>query len=107
MRFEIVMNMPVRVNHEKEDLAKIPLQQIPLIHRIIVEHPSRSLEEFVDTLERHDFVIVEELFYDSYMKDLRSNGMIAINHRYIGKIKASERQNESQRYPVQGRYNTQ
>ena len=77
MRFEIIMNMPVK----KGDL----------VHRLIVEHPAQSLEQFVDELTEFDFVIVEEFFPDDTIRDYKSHGMIALNRRVVGKIKKWER----------------
>jgi hypothetical protein len=90
MRFEIVMHMPVRGNEKREDSRGVP-QPVPLIHRLIVEHPAETLEDFLDILQNFDFVIVEEFFPDPYTKAYTSHGYIALNHRYIGKIKQWER----------------
>jgi len=66
-------------------------QVVPLIHRLIVEHPSNSLSEFVRVLQTNDFVVVEEFFPDPHTKSYASHGLIALNHRYIGKVKQWER----------------
>lgn len=91
MRFEIVMHMPVRGTEKRDEQPRHIPQAVPLIHRLIVEHPSKSLSEFVRVLQTNDFVIVEEFFPDQYTKSYVSHGPIAINHRYIGKIKQWER----------------
>ena len=56
MRFEIIMNMPVK----KGDL----------VHRLIVEHPAQTLAEFVDELTEFDFVIVALLNLPLHAPDL-------------------------------------
>lgn len=52
-----------------------------------VEHPSRSLKEFVETLMKDDFIIVEEFYKDPYSGADNNRGMIAINYRFVGKVK--------------------
>ena len=52
MRFEIIMNMPVRGD---PDSNRSP----SLIHRLIVEHPAKSLEAFAHELMNYDFIIVD------------------------------------------------
>ena len=73
MRFLVTMHMPSYSGN--------------LVHQVNVEHPSNSLEEFVDALTRDDFVIVEEFYRDPKASADYSRGMMAINHRYVGKIK--------------------
>lgn len=77
MKFLITMNMPAR--------SGVP------IHQIICEHPSGSVEDFVSALERNDFLIVEEFYRDMEAPrgsdSYYSVGRVAINHRYIGKVK--------------------
>lgn len=80
MRFEIIMNMPVRRGD--------------LVHRLIVEHPAKSLVEFINELTEYDFVIVEEFFPDQVLGAYKSNGPIALNRRVVGKVKKWERDNE-------------
>lgn len=84
MRFEIIMNMPVRGD---PDSSKPP----SLIHRLIVEHPAKSLAEFAHELMNIDFIIVEEFFPDPVSKAYKSHGLIALNHRYVGKVKEWDR----------------
>jgi hypothetical protein len=61
------------------------------IHQIVAQHPSRSLEEFVDELEENHFVIVEEYYKDSDASKAApsyySVGKTALNRIDIGKIK--------------------
>ena len=73
MRFQITMNMPSRSGNS--------------VHQIIGEYPVDSLESFVDELSRYDFVIVEEFYRRAETQTYESHGMIAINHRFVGKIK--------------------
>jgi hypothetical protein len=77
MRFEMIMNMPTKRGD--------------LIHRLVVEHPSNSVVEFVNELTEFDFVIVEEFFPDEVTKAYKSHGLAAINRRFVGKIKQWER----------------
>lgn len=73
MRFLLTMNMPSYAGN--------------LVHQINAEHTSNSLEEFVEALTREDFVIVEEFYKDPKSQSDFSRGKMAINHRYVGKIK--------------------
>lgn len=74
--FEVILNMPVRNTGGPQQL----------IHRIICRHPSQSLEEITKELQTHDYLIVEEM-YPNESGTLQNHGPIALNHRYIGKIK--------------------
>lgn len=77
MRFLITMNMPSRAGGN--------------IHQIIAEYPVDTLPDFVEVLQRNDFVVVEEFYKDADANRgipvYYSVGHTAINHRYIGKIK--------------------
>ena len=77
MKFLITMNMPAR--------SGVP------IHQIICEHPSSSLEEFVEALQGNDFLVVDEFYRDTEAPRGLDNyypvGSIAINYRYVGKVK--------------------
>lgn len=73
MRFLITMHMPSYSGN--------------LVHQVNVEHESESLEDFVDALTKNDFVIVEEFYRDPNNTKDYSRGMMALNHRYVGKIK--------------------
>lgn len=86
MRFEIIMNMPVRGGDA--------------VHRLIVEHPAKSLSEFAHELMNIDFIIVEEFFPGKFSKEYESHGLVALNHRYVGKIKEWDKQHGSQRHPL-------
>jgi hypothetical protein len=82
MRFEIIMNMPVRGNDA---------QPPALIHRIIIEYPCNGLVEFLNETIDDDFIIVEEFYPGKFSKEYESHGLVALNRRYIGKIKQWER----------------
>jgi len=74
MRFLITMNMPSYTDN--------------LVHQMHVEHKSsNSLEDFVRVLNENDYVIVEEFYKDRYSANYISRGNVAINHRYVGKVK--------------------
>ena len=74
MRFSITMNMPS--------------YQGNLVHQIVVEHKSASLEEFIDEISNRDFIIVEEFYLDGRNGTSYSRGMLALSYQHIGKIKA-------------------
>lgn len=73
MRFLITMNMPSYTGNA--------------VHQMQVEHPSKTLEEFIKALSERDFVIVEEFYKAREANGYESRGKIAISYRYIGKIK--------------------
>lgn len=74
MKFVITMNMPS--------------YQGNLVHQLVVEHKSETLEDFVQALSENDFVIVEEFYLDSRTGSSYSRGRLALNYQHIGKIKA-------------------
>lgn len=80
MRFLLTMHMPTRA----------PENGLPanLVHQMNVEHrESQSLQDFVDTLSKKDFVVVEEFYRDPQSGSYYSRGQVAINYMHIGKIK--------------------
>lgn len=88
MRFLITMNMPSAAGN--------------FVHQLNAEYPVDSLEDFVDELTKHDFVIVEEFYKDPYKSADYSRGQVAINYRFVGKIKVMNSfQNERNRYDSQ------
>lgn len=98
MRFWVIMNMPSYNGNA--------------VHQMHVDHKeSNSLEDFVKALTTNDFVIVEEFYRDRPDADHYSAGYVAINHRYVGKIKVfnkhenGERHHASQRNPPYRRQN--
>lgn len=59
-----------------------------LVHQVNVEHvASNSLEEFTEALTTNDFVIVDEYYRDPQTNTEINRGQLAINHRFVGKIK--------------------
>lgn len=74
MRFLVTMNMPSFNNN--------------LVHQVNVEHAeSSSLEDFVTALTNNDFVLVEEFYRDQQTGTEHSRGQLALNYRFIGKVK--------------------
>ena len=71
------MNMPARSGQQ--------------IHQIICEHQAASLAEFVNELQGNDFLIVDEYYRDTEAprgaEAYYPVGNIAINYRYVGKVK--------------------
>lgn len=74
MMFEIIMNMPVRSSNAP-------------VHRIVAKHSAVSLGEFIDVLHQGDFVVVEEFYPAPHGSEYVGHGLIALNYRYIGKVK--------------------
>lgn len=100
MRFVLTMNVPTRGaknrdrNHHMQEENDGP----NLVHLVYCEHASGSLAEFVAALRENDFVIVTELHKDRITKSINPEGEMAINYRYVAKIKPyMERDNEPSR----------
>ena len=73
MRFLITLNMPSASGN--------------LVHQVNAEYPCDSLEDFVEALTTNDFVIIQEFYRDQNTREDINRGLVAINHRYVGKIK--------------------
>jgi hypothetical protein len=78
MMFEIIMNMPVRAANT-------------LVHRIICSYPVESIGDLVDDLNNTDFIVVDE-WYPNEQNQMQNHGPIALNRRYVGKIKEWSKQ---------------
>lgn len=77
MKFLLTMNMPAYSGGP--------------IHQIICEYPAKSVADFCEALERHDFIVIEEFYRE---KDVPTGadayysvGLVGLNHRVIGKVK--------------------
>ena len=76
MRFQITMNRPSRSGNS--------------VHQIIADYPAETLDAFVDALTENNFLVVEEVYKDNEAgksSNFYKVGDIAINSRYVGKIK--------------------
>jgi hypothetical protein len=78
MMFEIIMNMPVRTANT-------------LVHRIICSYPVETIGDLIDDLNQTDFIVVDE-WYPSETNQMVNHGPIALNRRYVGKIKEWSKQ---------------
>lgn len=68
------------------------------VHQMHVEHKtSNSLEDFIEALSSNDFVVVEEFRRDRPDEEEYTAGHIALNHRYVGKIKILNRHENRER----------
>lgn len=74
MRFQITMNMPSKSGHP--------------VHQVIGEYPVNSLEDFIEAMSEEDFILVDEIYKDNQTGAHFSNGMVALNPLFIGKVKA-------------------
>ena len=77
MRFQFTLRLTSRAGHQ--------------VHQIVGEHESESLEELVQVLNDHDFIIVEEYYRDNSANGVNGNlyaaGMVIMNTGLIGKVK--------------------
>jgi hypothetical protein len=67
------MNMPSKSGHP--------------VHQIIGEHPAETLEDFIYAMSQEDFIMVDEIYKDSHNGGHFSNGIVALNPLFIGKVK--------------------
>jgi hypothetical protein len=58
-----------------------------MAHRVIGAHPAESVMELVEYLNKNDFIVVEEFFFDMTNRVLSQVGPLILNHRIIGKVK--------------------
>jgi hypothetical protein len=56
------------------------------LHQMTVEHPSESLEEFVDALTGRDFIVVSVVYVDEHTNERTIRGQVALNYNAISKI---------------------
>jgi hypothetical protein len=58
-----------------------------MAHQIIGDHPAASIQELKKSLMEEDFILVEE--YQQKFKDgpLMNEGLLLINHHYVGKVR--------------------
>ncbi len=77
MMFEMILTIPTRSTKERA---------AELLHRVIVYHKSNNLEEITQELQSKDYIIVNET-YPNEQGVFEDHGAIALNHRYIAKIK--------------------
>jgi len=73
MRFQITLNMPSRAGNP--------------VHQIICDHAASSLAHFVDEMQELGFIIVSEIYRDGDTGEFYAVGDIAINARWVGKVK--------------------
>lgn len=73
MRFLITLNMPSRKGE--------------LVHQIVCDHESESLEELLEVVQQDDFILVEEFYRRTDGNGFFSVGKIILNTMHIGKIK--------------------
>ena len=73
MRFLLTLNMPSASGN--------------LVHQVNAEYPVDSLEAFVEALTHNEFVIIHEYYRDQNTREDINRGFVAINYRYVGKIK--------------------
>ena len=78
MMFEIIMNMPVRTANT-------------LVHRLICSYKVESMAELIDDLNQTDFILVDE-WYPNELNQMQNHGSIALNRRFVGKIKEWSKQ---------------
>jgi hypothetical protein len=59
-----------------------------LVHQIVCEHESESLEAFIEELAANEFVIVDEFYREKDGRDYYFNSQVALSTTSIGKVRA-------------------
>ena len=67
------------------------------IHQIICDYPAKDLSDFVYALSQNDLLIVEEFYKDPNVNSYYSVGHVAVNYRFIGKVKMITHANHQNR----------
>ena len=75
MRFLFTMNMPSFNGH--------------LVHQIIGDHGSKSLDDLTDFMSKRDFIIVSEVYKDTTRDSVNyyPKGDVVLSCLHIGKVK--------------------
>jgi len=91
MRFLITLNMPSRKGE--------------LVHQVVCEHQSGSMEEFLEALQENDFLLVQEFYRKADSFGFFPVGPMILNTMHIGKVKleASEERGSQGVIPKQPR----
>jgi hypothetical protein len=74
MKYLVTLNMPSRKGE--------------LVHQVVCEHPSGSMEEFLEAVQDNDFILVEEFYRKPESAGFFPVGPLIINTMHIGKVKA-------------------
>lgn len=77
--FEIIMNMPVRPKKDEPVGSS-------LVHRIVCSYPVETIGDLIDDINQTDLLLVNE-WYPNETGQYTDHGLIALNRRFIGKIK--------------------
>jgi hypothetical protein len=56
-------------------------------HQVICDYPVKDIEGFTQALSNNDFLIVDEYYRDGQTQKHFNAGELAINYRYVGKVK--------------------
>jgi len=73
MRFQVTLNMSSRAGSP--------------VHQIIAETKHSSLHAFMEDINEHGYVVVDELYRDAEEKSFYRAGQIAISASVVGKVK--------------------
>ena len=79
MKYEIIVNMPVRPKSPQRDGA--------LVHRIVCDHPATTVDALMLRAAEDGFIVVDEFYPDTDTRVYTNYGPIALNYTIIGKIK--------------------
>jgi len=74
MRFLVTLNMPSRKGE--------------LVHQVVCEHASKSIDDFLKSINENDFILVEEFYRKPDNAGFFPVGMMILNTMHIGKVKS-------------------
>jgi hypothetical protein len=69
----------------------MPSRKGELVHQVVCEYPTSSIEGFLEAVNDADFILVEEFYRKPDNGGFYSVGMVILNTMHIGKIKAEDR----------------
>jgi hypothetical protein len=86
MKFEIILNMPVRPKANTSVKANEPNRDGALVHRIVCEHPADNVGALMAKAADDGYVVVDE-YYPDNSRLYTNHGPIALSYTVIGKVK--------------------
>lgn len=76
MKFQLTLNMPSRQGQS--------------VHQVIIEHPSKSVSDFINMMNAQTFFIAQEWYRDKNEEGENAfymAGELGINRDWVGKVK--------------------
>jgi hypothetical protein len=68
----------------------MPSRKGELVHQVVCEYPTSSIEGFLEAVNDADFILVEEFYRKPDNGGFYSVGMVLLNTMHIGKVKSGD-----------------